>query len=213
MNIDLANLTERERYKLLMSSVVPRPVALVTSLDREGRINAAPFSCFNIMGTTPPTVVLGIDARSPGEPKDTADNVHGTGDFVVNLVSEAIVDKANICSAPLPPGVNELEYAGLTAVPGVQVGAPRVLEAPVSLECRRVMALDIGNERTIIIGNIVHYHIHDEFYDAEHGYVLADKMGLVARMHGRACYARTTDLFQLERPSAEAVLARAGAEA
>lgn len=213
MNIDLASLTERERYKLLMSSVVPRPVALVTSVDREGRVNAAPFSCFNIMGTTPPTVVLGIDARSPGQPKDTDGNVHATGDFVVNLVSEAIVDRANVCSAPFPQGVNELEYAGLTAAPSVQVGAPRVLEAPVSLECRRVMALDIGNERSIIIGNIVHFHIQDNFYDAEHGYVLADKMGLVARMHGGAWYARTTDLFELERPSVSEVLARAGAPA
>lgn len=213
MNIDLACLTERERYKLLMSSVVPRPVALVTSMDRDGRVNAAPFSCFNIMGTTPATVVLGIDAQSPGVPKDTVGNVHATAEFVVNLVSEAIVEQMNICSAPLPQGTNELEYAGLTAAPSVQVSVPRVLEAPVSLECKRVMALDIGNERSIIIGNIVHYHIHDEYYDAEHGYVLAEKMGLVARMHGRAWYARTTDLFELERPSVSDVLGREGAVA
>lgn len=200
MNIDLNQLTERARYKLLMSSIVPRPVALVTSLDREGRINAAPFSCFNIMGSTPATVVLGVDALSPGVPKDTVSNVHATGQFVVNLVSEAIVHQANECSAPFPQGVNELERAGLTAAPSMQVKVPRVLEAPISLECQRVMALDIGNERTIIIGNIVHYHIHDEFYDAEHGYVLAEKIGLVARMHGKAWYARTTDLFELERP-------------
>lgn len=213
MNADLAQLTERERYKLLMSSVVPRPVALVTSLDREGRINAAPFSCFNLMGTTPPTVVLGIDARSPGVPKDTVANVHGTGEFVINLVSEAIAEQMNVCSAPLPAGVNELGYAGLTAAPGVQVAAPRVLEAPVSLECRRLMALDIGHERTIILGNILHVHVQDEFYDADRGYVLADKMRLVARMHGRGWYARMTDLFDMPRPTVEDVLSRSEARA
>lgn len=205
MNIDLNTLTEHERYKLLMSSVVPRPVALVTSLDREGRINAAPFSCFNIMGTSPATVVLGIDALSPGVPKDTVGNVHATGQFVVNLVSEAIVQQANLCSAPVAQGINELERAGLTAAPCIQVTAPRVLEAPISLECQRTMTLDIGNERSIIIGNVVHFHIQDEFYDAERGYVLAEKIGLIARMHGKSWYARTTDLFELERPTLSAL--------
>ena len=199
MNIDLAKLTERERYKLLMSSVLPRPIALVTSLDAQGRVNAAPFSCFNIMGSSPATVVLGIDARSPGVPKDTVGNVHATGEFVVNLVNESIVHQMNQCGAALPPGVNELDHAGLTAASSVQVNPPRVLESPISLECRRNMALDIGNGRSIIIGNIVHYHIQDEFYDAERGYVLADKIGFVARMHGRTWYSRTTDLFEVER--------------
>lgn len=213
MDIDLARLTERDRYKLLMSSVVPRPIALVTSLDLDDRVNAAPFSCFNIMGSTPATVVLGVDSRSPGNPKDTVNNVHVTGDFVVNLVSEAIVEQANVCSAALPEGVNELQYAGLTEAASVQVSAPRVLEAPISLECKRVMALDIGEGRSIIIGNIVHYHIQDAFYDAERGYVLADKIGMVARMHGSGWYARTTDLFEIARPELADVLRAAGAEA
>lgn len=213
MNADLARLTETERYKLLMSSVVPRPVALVTTIDREGRINAAPFSCFNIMGSTPPIVVFGSDARGPGVPKDTVANVHATGEFVVNLVSEAIAEQMNVCSAPLPEGVNELEYAGLTPAPGVQVAAPRVLEAPVSLECRRLTALDVGHDRSIIIGTILHVHVQDEFYDAERGHVRAEKMRLVARMHGRGWYARTTDLFELPRPTAEEVLSRASVRA
>jgi flavin reductase (DIM6/NTAB) family NADH-FMN oxidoreductase RutF len=126
-------------------------------------------------------------------------NIHSTGEFVVNLVSESIVHEMNLCAAALPPGINELDHAGLTAAASMQVTAPRVLESPISLECTRTMALDIGNGRSIIIGNVIHYHIQDQFYDAERGYVLADKIGLVARMHGRTWYTRTTDLFEVER--------------
>lgn len=201
MHVDLSALSERERYKLLMSSVVPRPIALISSVDENGRVNAAPFSCFNLMGATPATVVVGIDSRSPGVSKDTVRNIHVTGEFVVNMVSEAIADRMNLCSAPLPPGEDELSFAGLTAAASMQVAAPRIMEAPISLECRRTTALDIGHCRTLVVAHIVHYHIQDEFYDRESGYVLAEKIGLVARMHGKSWYARTSDLFELARPA------------
>jgi flavin reductase (DIM6/NTAB) family NADH-FMN oxidoreductase RutF len=151
------------------------------------------------MGSSPATVVLGIDSRSSGVVKDTVGNVHSTAEFVVNLVGESMVEQMSLCGSALPAGQNELEHAGLTPVASVQVRPPRVAESPISLECRRTLALDIGNERSIIIGNIVHYHIQDQYYDAERGYVLAEQMGLVARMHGRTWYARTTDLFEVER--------------
>ncbi len=201
MNVDLNDLGERQRYKLLMSSVLPRPIALVSSADETGRVNAAPFSCFNLMGTTPATVVLGIDSRSPGVLKDTVRNIHLTGDFVVNMVSEAIVDRMSLCSAPLPTGESELAYAGLTPEASVQVRPPRIAEAPISLECRRTISLDIGHGRSIILGSILHYHIDDAFYDSRTGYVRADRMKLVARMHGKSWYARTSDLFEVERPA------------
>jgi flavin reductase (DIM6/NTAB) family NADH-FMN oxidoreductase RutF len=201
MHIDLNALPEKERYKLLMSSIVPRPIALVTSIDEQARVNAAPFSFFNLMGTTPATVVIGIDSRGRGVPKDTVRNVHLTGEFVVNLVSEAMVERMNLCSAPLPAGEDELAFSGLTAAPSVQVTPPRVTESPISLECRRTVSLDVGNGRTLIVGHVLHYHIRDEFYDAGRGYVLADRLRLVARMHGKSWYARTSDLFELERPA------------
>ncbi len=200
MNIDLESIGEKLRYKLLMSSVVPRPIALVTSIDSDGIVNAAPYSCFNIMGSTPATVVLGLDSRSAGVPKDTARNIHLNGEFVVNLVSEAIVEKMNLCSTPLPAELDELEFAGLTAAASVQVKPPRVAESPISLECRRTVALDIGHGRTLIVGHAVHFHIQDAFYDAVHQHVLTDRIGLVARMHGAEWYARSTDLFALPRP-------------
>lgn len=201
MHVDLNALSEKDRYKLLMSSVLPRPIALVTSVDEQGRINAAPFSFFNLMGSTPATVVLGIDSRSRGVPKDTVRNVHLTGEFVVNMVSETIVRHMSLCSTPLPPGEDELAFSGLTPAPSVQVAAPRVLESPINLECKRTASLDIGHGRSIIIGHVVHYHVQDEFYDPVRGYVLADKLRLVARMHGKSWYARTSDLFEVVRPA------------
>lgn len=200
MDIDLKTLNSTEQYKLLMSSVLPRPIALVTSLDREGVINAAPFSLFNIMAASPPTVVIGIDAREPGTPKDTARNIQQTDEFVINLVNEPMAEKMSLCATALAPHDNELNHAGLTAIPSRQVKPPRIAQSPISLECVRLTALDIGNERTIIVGTILHYHIQDEYYDTTKGYVLADQMGLIARMHGRSWYSRTTDLFEIHRP-------------
>ena len=200
MDIDLKTLNSSQQYKLLMSSVLPRPIALVTSMDREGVVNAAPFSLFNIMAASPPTVVIGIDAREPGTPKDTARNIQQTGEFVINLVNEPMAEKMSLCASALAPDVNELELAGLTPVPSTQVKPPRIAQSPINLECSRLTTLDIGNERNIIVGTILHYHIQDEYYDATKGYVLAEHMGLIARMHGRSWYARTTDLFEVHRP-------------
>lgn len=200
MQVDLNLLNERDRYKLLMSSILPRPIALVTSLNEKGQVNAAPFSFFNLMGATPATVVIGIDSRSPGVSKDTVRNVHLTGEFVINMVSETIVDRMSLCSTPLPPGEDELKFSGLSAAPSIQIAPPRITESPINLECKRTAAIDIGHGRTIIIGNVVHYHIHDEYYDPDNGYVLVEKIGLVARMHGKSWYARTSDLFEVVRP-------------
>jgi flavin reductase (DIM6/NTAB) family NADH-FMN oxidoreductase RutF len=200
MDIDLKTLNSSEQYKLLMSSVLPRPIALVTSLDREGIVNAAPFSLFNIMAASPPTVVIGIDARAPGLQKDTARNIQQTGEFVVNMVNEPMAAQMNLCAASLSPELSELDHSGLTQAASIQVKPPRIAESPISLECKRLTALDIGNERTIIVGTILHYHIKDEYYDATKAYVLADQIGLIARMHGRGWYSRTTDLFELNRP-------------
>ncbi len=200
MNVNLQDLSERARYSLLMGSVVPRPIALITTMDDAGRVNAAPFSCFNLMGTTPPTVVIGIDSRSPGVAKDTVRNIHLTGQFVINLVSEAIATPMSQCASPLPPGEDELAYSGLTSAPSVQVAPPRIAESPINLECQRTTALDIGHGRTLVVANILHYHVKDEFYDAATGYVRSEQLGLIARMHGKSWYARTTDLFEVHRP-------------
>lgn len=203
MDIDLEQLNDAERYKLLMSSVVPRPIALVTSVCTNGIVNAAPFSLFNIIAATPPTVVVSIDTRRSGKPKDTGANILDTGEFVVNLVNEQMAEQMNICAADIPSEEDELLLAGFDTKPAQRVRPPLIAQAPVSLECKKAGSVDIGNNRTVIVGTILHFHIQDQFYVPEKGYVLAEKMQLIARMHGRGWYSRTTDLFQLKRPDPE----------
>ena len=195
MHFDLQVLEPRDCYKLLVSVVVPRPIALVTTLDNEGRVNAAPFSFFNLLGSDPPVVAL-----APGEGKDTARNIRERGEFVVNIVDEALAPAMNVCAVPFPPGVDELEAAGLTAVPSIAVGPPRVGESPVSLECREHTTLSIGRNR-ITLGTVLHLHIRDDLVDPEKMHVHADRLHAVGRMHGGGWYARTNDLFDLPRLS------------
>ncbi len=204
MDIDLQSLDEKTRYKLLMSSVVPRPIALITSLCQDGTVNAAPFSLFNIMSSSPPVVVVGIDAREKGVLKDTGRNIEANGEFVVNLVNEDLSEQMNLCATSLPYGTSEIDHAGLDVTPSVQVAAPRITRSPISLECKLETILQIGNDRVIIVGKILHYHIDDRYYDAEKQYVLSEAIGLVARMHGRSWYARTSDLYEIARPDAPA---------
>src|SRR5688572_32679538 len=138
MEFDLRRLNSRDRYKLLASVVVPRAIALVTSVDAQGRVNAAPFSFFNVLGSEPALVVLGIGDRPDGAPKDTARNIRLTHEFVVNLVDEAIAERMNICAVDFPAGTDELRHAGFTCLPSADVQPPRLAESPVNLECREI---------------------------------------------------------------------------
>jgi flavin reductase (DIM6/NTAB) family NADH-FMN oxidoreductase RutF len=206
MHFDLAAIPQSDAYKLLVSTVVPRPIALATTVDKAGRINAAPFSFFNAVSSVPPIVVLGI---SPGDPnnelgdgyKDTERNIRDTGEFVVNLVDEALADRMNICAVDFPTAIGELEKAELTPVPSVGVRPPRIAEAPVSFECQRITGLSLGSRSTLEVGRVIHIHIRDDLVDPERYYVATDKMRLIGRMHGRGWYARTSDLFLMDRMS------------
>lgn len=200
MHFDLRQLEESDRYKLLTGVVVPRPIALVTSLDVDGQVNAAPFSFFNYLGSDPPLVAIAPGDRADGTPKDTARNIRGSGEWVVNIVDEAMARAMNICGTDFPPEVNELEAAGLTALASRQIKAPRIAQSPVNLECREHTTLHIGRNR-IIIGEVLHMHIRDDLVDAENFYVHGERLHAIARMHGRGWYARTTDLFEMPRIS------------
>ena len=202
MNFDLQDLTTEERYKLLIGVVVPRPIALTPTLDADGRINAAPFSFFNVMGYDPPLVMFAPGNRPDGTPKDTARNIRDTREFVVHIVDEALAEAMNVAATPFPPGTNELDMAGLTTKPSVQVAVPRIAEAPVSLEGREVTTLLIGNAR-IVVGEVLHLHLHDDLIDRERMRVHTDRLGAVGRMQGGGWYTRTADLFQIARLSVE----------
>ncbi|MBV9014891.1 MAG: flavin reductase family protein [Alphaproteobacteria bacterium] len=203
MHFDLAKIAESDAYKLLVSTVVPRPIALTTTVDSEGRVNAAPFSFFNAVSSVPPVVVLGIAPGSAGGDgwKDTERNIRDTGEFVVNLVDEAIAERMNVCDVPFPTEVNELEMAGLHPVPSTGVKPPRIAESPVSFECKRITGLSLGARSTLEVGRVIHIHIRDDLVDSEKFYVQTDKMRLIGRMHGRGWYARTSDLFLMDRMS------------
>ncbi len=187
-------------YKLLVSTVVPRPIAWVTTMDAAGALNAAPYSFFNAMSGHPPVVCFGIGGRRPGDAKDTGNNIRSTGQFVVNLVSEDVAAQMNICAIDFDHSVNEVAEAGLTAIPSVKVRPPRIAESPVSMECERLVLVDVGNDRTVVLGKVLAIHIRDEaVIDPVKCYIDTPKLGLIGRMHGRGWYSRTTDRFEMPR--------------
>jgi flavin reductase (DIM6/NTAB) family NADH-FMN oxidoreductase RutF len=190
-----------DAYKLLVSTVVPRPIALATTVDGSGRVNAAPFSFFNAVSSIPPVVVLGISPGATGGDgyKDTERNIRDSGEFVVNLVDEVLAERMNICAIDFPFGVAELDEAGLSALPSAGVRPPRIAQSPVSFECRRITGLSLGPRSTLEVGLVIHVHIRDDLIDPARMYVHTERMRLIGRMHGRGWYARTSDLFLMER--------------
>ena len=201
MDIAAAELTPDRIYKLLVSTVMPRPIALVSSLSPDGRANAAPFSFFNAFSNVPPLLVIGIEGngRKDGKPyKDTARNIIERGEYVVNLVSRAIAEKMVVCSIDFPEQVSEFEEAGFTPRPPKQISVPGIAESPVSFECRVFNILSLPLNRSLIIGEIVHLHIDDAVID-ENMHVDANGLDLVGRMHGAGWYATTRDRFEILR--------------
>ncbi|HXR46943.1 MAG TPA: flavin reductase family protein [Candidatus Limnocylindrales bacterium] len=199
MELDLENQFADRAYQLLVSLVTPRPIALVTTLSPDGRVNAAPFSFFNVLGAQPPIVAFAPGDRDNGTPKDTALNIRARHEFVVNLVDEAIAEAMNQCAASLAYGENELARAGLTAAPSSLVKPPRIVEAPASLECVEWGTLQIGNNR-VVIGVVKRLHLREELFDAEKKRIHADKLFLIGRMAAPHWYCRTRDRFEMIRP-------------
>lgn len=200
MELDLTGPLREDAYMILSGLITPRPIALTTTVDLEGRVNAAPFSFFNLLGDSPPIVGLCPGDRAPGVPKDTARNIRLTQEFVVNLVDEALAEKMNLCSAALPPGENELLRAGLTSVASSSVKPPRIAESPVSLECRSHSIIEIGDNR-LIIGEVLRVHVKEGILDPDTWLVKPNSYHPIGRMQSPHWYCRTTELFELKRPS------------
>ncbi len=205
MEFKAADLAYLERYKLMTGAVAPRPIAWVGTVDAAGQYNLAPFSFFTAICPDPPLVVFCSNIRRQnGQEKDTLRNVRETGEFVINIVTEPLVEAMNISCTELPPEVDEFELAGLVPVPGVLVKAPRVGESPISLECKLHDIITIGDQRgqgSMVIGEIVYFHISDEVYVPDFKIDHA-RVRPVGRMAG-ITYARTTDLFDVHRPPSQ----------
>jgi len=200
MELDLETEFADRAYPILASLVTPRPIALVTSLSPDGKINAAPFSFFNLLGARPPICAFAPGDRDDGTPKDTALNIRWMHEFVVNLVDEAIAEAMNQCAATLPYGENELVRAGLTAAPSTVVKPPRIAESPASLECVEWGTLQIGENR-VVLGLIKRLHLRDELFNREKRRVNSDKLQMIGRMASPHWYCRTRDRFEMIRPA------------
>ena len=199
MLFDFKEIPASECYKLLVSTITPRPIAWVVSQDTNGMLNAGAFSFFNAFSGNPPVVGIGISSYKPGRPKDTRVNIRETGQFVVNLVSEANAQQMNITAIEFDYGVDELHEAGLTTLPSARVKPPRIAESPVAMECELLQIVDLG-ETGIVLGRVVAMHVRDEcVLDAANHYIDTPALKLIGRMHGRGWYVRTTDLFEMPR--------------
>ncbi len=202
---DFADLSAREAYKVMIGTIVPRPIAWVTTISPDGVVNAAPYSFFNCLSADPPILALGVENKPDRSFKDTAYNIRMTECFTVNIVDRANVEAMSVTAANLAPEVDELEVAGLTAVAGDRVACPRIAEAPVAFECERYLGIAVSSAREIILGRIVRAHIREDIIDPATFYSDHEKLDALGRMGGNG-YAGTFDYFDLPTPSAEEVL-------
>jgi flavin reductase (DIM6/NTAB) family NADH-FMN oxidoreductase RutF len=213
MLFDFETLPAQERYKLLVSTVVPRPIAWVVTLDAEGLPNAAPYSFFNAFADDPAVVGIGCGPRPEGSRKDTLANIEATGQFTVCLVPHRLIHEMVATATEFPPEVDELAEVGLTQAPSAKVKPPRIAESPVAMECETFQLIRAGHH-TIVLGKVLAMHVADEaVMDAAKHYIDTPKLDLVGRMHGRGWYARTTERLEVPRLTVadwEARKARAG---
>lgn len=197
MQIDPAQHSVADNYKLLTNLVVPRPIAWVTSQGPDGVVNLAPFSFFNAVGSDPLYVLFSVGLNDAGEAKDTARNVRASGEFVVNLVTEELFDAMNLSAADFPPGQSELEAAGLHAAPSARVKVPRVAESQASMECRLHSEQALG-ENTLFIGEVVMFHVADQLIGPN---LHVNGFAPIGRLGSPSVYCRTTDRFDVPRIS------------
>jgi flavin reductase (DIM6/NTAB) family NADH-FMN oxidoreductase RutF len=202
VRFDFQTLAPRDCYKLLIGTVVPRPIAWVTTVDKKGQANAAPYSFFNCLSSDPPILALGIENRDEQTFKDTAWNIRCTEAFTVNIVDRLNLDAMNVTATAFNREIDELEQAGLTLVEGSTVVSPRILEAPVSFECIRHVGIEIGTSREIVLGRVLAAYIRRDIVDPGNHHV--DHVGLdaIGRMGGHG-YTFTQDYFDLPTLSVE----------
>ncbi|MFK0206598.1 flavin reductase family protein [Agrobacterium sp. NPDC090283] len=182
MEFDFTALEPQSRYRLLTNFIGPRPIALVTTRSAAGHNNAAPMSFFNVFSHDPPIVILGIQPRVTGEEKDTMANIRRTGEFVINMVDMALSDQMLVCGLGFDSEVDELSIVGLTAKSCSKIDASFAAESPCAFECRVERLIDYPR-RTLVLGEVVHMHVHKDCLDTEGRYVDPDRYQPIARLH------------------------------
>jgi flavin reductase (DIM6/NTAB) family NADH-FMN oxidoreductase RutF len=197
MEIDAATLDRITTYKLMTGSIVPRPVAWITTRSAQGVVNAAPFSAYTLISPDPPLVGF-LSSKKNGD-KDSARNIRATQEFVVNVANEDLVVQMHNCSATLPPEMSEPSEFGIDLADSVVVAPPRIKASPICFECKLVQMIDVGNEpHTLIMGQIVHFYVADGLY--ENGRIDQAKLRPIARIGGPT-YARLGEFIHLPMPS------------
>ena len=202
MIVDPASTDYSSVYKLLIGSVVPRPIAFVSTISPEGAFNVAPFSFFTVASSNPPVLVFTVGNRTTPDPrKDTLRNITTAREFVVNVVSEEFGPKMNICAGDYPPDVDEFQLSGLTPIPSDLVKAPRVAESHINMECRLLYTIAMSglvNGGNLVLGEVVRFHIDDAYFNNYR--IDQDKLSAIGRMAGSS-YTRTMDRFDMIRPA------------
>lgn len=187
-------------YKLVAGLIVPRPIALVSTINADGQANLAPFSWFNALSTDPPYLGISIGRHAAGRPKDTLNNVLATGEFVVNLVSESIASQQDVCARAHPPGIDEFQASGLTPVPASLIRPPCVAESKAWFECKLAQALPLPRSSyTLVLGEVIAIHVEPDVV-SEEGRIDLRALDAVGRLAGRH-YCRLEDSFSLEHDS------------
>jgi flavin reductase (DIM6/NTAB) family NADH-FMN oxidoreductase RutF len=203
MIIDPGTEASQNIYKLMIGAIVPRPIAFVSTVSAAGARNLAPFSFFTAISANPPVICFSPMVRSSdGRTKDTLNNIEATREFVVNIVSEEFAAQMNQTSPEFPPEINEFDVSGLTPIPSDLVKPARVLESKVQMECRLIQVVHISDKPlggSLVIGEVLRFHVADEL-EIDNFRIDPAKLHAIGRMGGPT-YARTTDLFDLQRPA------------
>ena len=202
ITIDPSTMSERDNYKFLTGTIIPRPIAIVSSISNEGVVNIAPFSYFTIVSANPPMIAVSVQ-RKNGKKKDTSQNILDSGEFVVHVTDESNIEDANQSAAELPPNVSELEVSSFQLTESETVRVPGIVPAKVRMECTLAKAIPLGGQVAddascdLIIGNVTRYHIDESIY--ENGRIDAEGLRPVSRLAGNQ-YMKLGERFILERP-------------
>lgn len=198
---DFSSLPVRDIYRLLVSAIVPRPIAFVTTIDEKDVINLAPFSFFNGVSSNPPCLVFSVARKSDGSKKDTLLNLEKNGEFVVNSTEEGIAEQANAASEAFPYGVSELAQVGLDSIPSSWVKPPRIKQSAIHIECRVEQIVEIGGAdaggASLVIGRILGIHVADHVL--HEGQISYEKLRPLARLGGSE-WLRGGEIFRMKRP-------------